>query len=109
MSKPGMVALFKTRGPREARHKFVVYFRLDTDWNARNLERNGHSMGDALAKTVTTKKADTWLNTYKRAMSLQYSGDSYAATEGMKGDMEWLGFPPEVVSEFCEAALTCFK
>ena len=96
--------LYPTRGPRRARHVLVLYFRSETDWPSRSMERGGNLAGSCLCSAPMTHGAETYCASRHRATSLQYSGKPPADAAGMEEDLLALGYDQPTIARFLTAA-----
>lgn len=99
----GVMALYRTSGPRIKDHRVVLYLDADRDWTARHFARNG-SVSPALARSPLPPEAVKYIRTKHRAASLRYSGTPPANIEGLAADLELLGADSATVARFVAAA-----
>ena len=99
----GMMALYRTTGPRIRDHRVVLYLDADRAWTARHFARNGSST-PALARASMPPEAVDYCARSPRATSLRYNGTPPQDAFGLGEDLRTLGLGPEDVRRMVSAA-----
>lgn len=111
--KPWTIRLYKTTGKRRtgaaAKRSFqqtamVLYFDVEHDWSAAQMERNGNYSWNQLASAPATPEAREYKSRSARCVSLRYSGRGKQNEQGLADDLRALGYDEATVRRFLEAA-----